>query len=176
MSRRMNHPTIKKVRFCLFAALLGGIAGAHAGETVVPRRSFRESKSYPHIFQPEGYLATSGPVPMNIEQKPAAFSKRLAPPLPENARGKEKPLPPLPEPNDEQAGAAPEKVMRAGHKKEELPLPEPDLGKVPEAVLRFFRERDGQAQPVQPNLFDPIFQPARASELPKGKATYVQKR
>lgn len=169
----MHHPMVK---ISLFAAILGGIPSAFAGDAVVPRRIFRESKTYPHIFQTEGYLAGSGPVPMNIEQKPPAFSKRAAPPLPEGAKGKEKPLPPLPDMKDEPADAAPDKVLRAGKNAEELPLPEPDLGKVPEAVLRFFRERDGQAQPVQPNLFDPIFQPARASELPKGKTTYVQKR
>ena len=112
---------------------------------------------------------------MRIEQRPAAFSKRLAPPLPDNAKGKEKPLPPLPDMKDDHADNGPDKVLRAGKKKEELPLPEPDLGKIPDAVLRFFRERDGQPQPVQPNLFDPIFQPARASELPKSKATYAQK-
>lgn len=168
----MNHRSVKK---CLIAAIVGGIPVANAGDSVVvPRRSFRESKTYPHIFQPEGYLAGSGPMPMHIEQRPAAFSKRTAPPLPDNAKGKEKPLPPL-DPKDEQADTATEKVIHVGKKKDDLPLPEPDLGKVPEAVLRFFRDRDGQPQALQPNLFDPIFQPARASELPKSKATYVQK-
>jgi len=167
----MNRQTVKN---CLIAAILGGISVAYAGDTVVPRRSFRESRTYPYIFQSEGYLAGSGPIHMRIEQKPPAFSKRTAPPLPENAKGKEKPVPP-PDPKEEQADTSRKKISRAGNRKEELPLPEPDLGKVPEAVLRFFRERDGQTQPVQPNLFDPIFQPARTSELPRSKATYVKK-
>ena len=172
----MSHPTVKSVKNCLLAAILGGVPSAYAGDAVVaPRRTFRESTTYPRIFKPEGYLATSGPVPMLIEDKPAAFSKRLAPPLPDNAKGKEKPLPPLPNLKDDRSDNGSNKILGAGKKREELPLPEPDLGQVPEAVLRFFREKDGQMQPVQPNLFDPIFQPARPNELPKSKATYVKK-
>jgi len=176
MSPRMNRQIVIK---SLIAVFLSGAVGAYAGEEVLPRRTFRESTTYPHIFRaeiysterPAGYLASSGPVPMRIEQKPAAFSKRLAPPLPEAAKGVEKPLPPL---SEAKAEAAPERDTRVRGKKEELPLPEPDVGKVPEDVMRFFREKDGQ-QGTRPYLFDPIFQTARPNELPKSKATYIKK-
>jgi hypothetical protein len=157
---------------CLAAALLAGTAAtAHAGEDEVPRRTFRESRTYPFIFRPEGYLASGGPVPMRIEQGPPPFSKRLAPPLPAAAKATEKPaLPPL-LPMDVHE---PANKSGKGGKKEELPLPEPDLGKVPDEVLGFFREKE-----ANPNkrlyLFDPIFQPARPNELPRSKATYTQK-
>ena len=140
--------------------MLLAAAAAHAGDDAVPRRTFRESRTYPYIFRPEGYLAQSGPVPMRIEQAPPKFSKRLAPPLPPGAKSPEKPAPVEPP-------AKPEK-------KEELPLPEPDLGKVPDEVLGFFRDKD--AHPGKRlYLFDPIFQPARPNELPRSKAKSIEK-
>ena len=164
----MIHPAATRT---LAAVLLSVVATAQAGDDVVPRRAFRESRTYPYVFQPEGYLATSGPVPMRFEQAPPKFSKRLAPPLPPAAKAPEKPILPLIEPKVEPPG----KTSKGG-KKEELPLPElePDLGKVPEEVLGFFREKE--ANPGKRiYLFDPIFQPARPHELPKSKATSLQK-
>ncbi|MEQ1854679.1 MAG: hypothetical protein ABMA01_24185 [Chthoniobacteraceae bacterium] len=163
---------------CLAATVLAAITVATAGETVVPRRTFRESGTYPRIFRPEGYLATGGPIPMRIEQKPAAFSKRLAPPLPAAAKGTEKPVPPKPAAQEEPPDAAPENETHTVGKKDELPLPQPDLGRTPDAVLGFFRDKDGGNNPQRGTrlfLFDPIFQPARPSELPRSKATYIQK-
>ena len=160
----MNHPVAPR---CLAAALLAGIAAAHAGGDDGPRRTFRESQTYPHIFRPEGYLATSGPVPMRIEHSLPTFSKRLAPPLPDAAKGTDKPVPPM-EPKE------PAKNAGKGGKKDDLPLPEPDMGKIPDEVLGFFRDKE--AHPGKRiYLFDPIFQPARPNELPKSKATYTSK-
>ncbi len=179
----MNCPIAMR---CLAAGVLAGAAAAHAGENIVPRegavsqenaaprRTFRESPVYPYIFRPEGYLATAGPVPMRIDERPASFLKRVAPPLPSAARGLDKPIPGLVEPKEELPEAAPEKEHRAPEKKEELPLPEPDLGKIPEAVMRFFREKQTQ-QDTRPYLFDPIFLPAPPNELPRSKASYIQK-
>ena len=153
---------------CLAAALLAGTCNARAGDDEVqaPRRTFRESQTYPFIFRPEGYLASSGPVPMRIEQGPPPFSKRLAPPLPPAAKGADRPVPPTPP-------AESKEPAKAG-KKEELPLPEPDLGRVPDEVLGFFRDKE--AHPGRRMyLFDPIFQPARPNELPRSKATYTTK-
>ena len=166
----MIHPAAMRL---LAAVLLAGVATAHAGDDAVPRRTFRESRTYPYVFHPEGYLASSGPVPMRIEQAPPKFSKRLAPPLQPGARAPEKPLPAPLESKGEPPSAKPEKNAHGG-KKEELPLPEPDLGKVPDEVLGFFRDKD--AQPAKRlYLFDPIFQPARPHELPKSKAISIQK-
>lgn len=164
----MIHPAATR---SLAAALMAVVATARAGDDAVPRKTFRESRTYPYVFQPEGYLATSGPVPMRFEQALPKFSKRTAPPLPAAARAPEKPVLPPIEPKVE----PPEKNSKRG-KKEELPLPElePDLGKVPEEVLGFFREKE--ANPGKRiYLFDPIFQPARPHELPKSKATSIQK-
>ncbi len=159
------------LRYLAAAMLAGAAAAAHAGEDEVPRRTFRESRTYPFIFRSEGYLATSGPVPMRIEQGPPPFSKRLAPPLPAAAKATEKPaLPPLPDMDAKD----PPKSSGKGGKKDDLALPEPDLGKVPDEVLGFFREKE--ANPAKRlYLFDPIFQPARPNELPKSKASYTQK-
>ena len=155
----MNHPAV-----CRLAAILLAAAAAHAGDDAAPRRTFRESRTYPYVFRSEGYLAASGPVPMRFEQAPPKFSKRLAPPLPPGAKSPEKPAPPPVEPP-----AKPEK-----NKRDELPLPEPDMGKVPDEVLGFFRDKD--AHPGKRiYLFDPIFQPARPNELSKSKATYIKK-
>lgn len=156
----MNHP----VALCCIAALLA-TAAVHAGDDA-PRRTFRESRTYPYIFRPEGYLASSGPVPMRLEQGPPPFSKRLAPPLPAAAKGADKPPA---EPAED-----PAKNAGKGGRKEELPLPEPDLGKVPDEVLGFFRDKEANAG-KRIYLFDPIFQPAHPNELPKSKATYVTK-
>ena len=162
----MNHSIAMR---CLAGALLAGFAAAaHAGGDDGPRRTFRESKTYPHIFLPEGYLASVGPVPMRIDHAPPPFSKRLAPPLPEAAKGADRPAPLPVEPKE------PEKRAGKGGKKEDLPLPEPDLGKVPDEVLGFFRDKE--AHPARRiYLFDPIFQPARSNELPRSKATYNSK-
>lgn len=162
-----HHVTLRH----LAAMLLAGTAAAHAGEDEVPRRTFRESRTYPFIFRPEGYLASGGPVPMRIEQGPPAFSKRLAPPLPAAAKAMEKPVVPPLLPMDVKEAV---KNSGTGGRKEELPLPEPDLGKVPDEVLGFFREKESNPS-KRIYLFDPIFQPARQNELPRSKATYTQK-
>ncbi len=165
----MNH----RVTLCHLAAALlaGSIGAAWAGDDEVPRRTFRESRTYPFVFRPEGYLASNGPVPMRIEQGPPPFSKRLAPPLPAAAKATEKPALPVLPPLDE-----PEPAKNTGKKsrKDDLALPEPDLGKVPDEVLGFFREKEANTS-KRLYLFDPIFQPARPNELPKSKASYTQK-
>ena len=106
---------------------------------------------------------------MIFEQPLPGFSKRLAPPLPPAAKGAEKPTPAPVEPKSEPPPEKPEKI-----KKEELPLPEPDMARVPDEVLGFFRDKE--AHPGKRiYLFDPIFQPARPNELPKSKAIYIKK-
>jgi len=148
-------------------------AAAHAGDDTVPRRTFRESRTYPYVFRPEGYLAGSGPLPMRFEPPPPKFAKRIAPPLPPAANGTVKPLPAAEDTKVEPPPDKPEKSNRGG-KKEELPLPEPDMGKVPDEVLGFFNDKD--ANPGKRiYLFDPIFQPARPNELPRSKANLTQK-
>lgn len=51
---------------------------------------------------------------------------------------------------------------------------QPDFSKVPDEVLEFFKNTEGR--PVRrAYLFDPIFQPVMPNDLPKSKATSVQK-
>lgn len=159
---------------CLATAILAGPAAALAGESVIPRRTFRESRTYPYIFRPEGYLAGAGPAPMRIEPKLPAFAKRLAPPLPAAAKGTEKPVSPAPDQVEEPPEKPPETETHSSGKKDDLPLPRPDLDKVPDAVLGFFKDKDARPS-TRLYLFDPIFQPARPNELPKSKALHSQK-
>ena len=43
-----------------------GLGSAQAGDGTVERREFKQSQTYPYVFRPVCYLATSGPVPMRF--------------------------------------------------------------------------------------------------------------
>lgn len=175
------------MRFTLLPALpalLLFAVGAElfAGETTLPRRHFKESRTYPYIFRSESYLATSGPVPVRFADPGPECGDRSAPALRDEAKGaaaaaavpaETLPVPPQPLAN---------RAASQSSSSIEPPLPEgaatngdgPDFAQIPDAVIDFFRQTEGK--PVRRNyLFDPIFQPATPAALPRSRATYREK-
>lgn len=147
---------------------------AWAGERVVARQQFKESTTYPFIFKAEGYLATKGPLPMRFGSAPPKCEQRQPPPppviakkeAPSEASTAETKAATEPQPPLEGAGNT---TVEVSSKKEQ-----PDFSKVPDEVLDFFKNTEGR--PVRrAYLFDPIFQPVTPDDLPKSKATSVQK-
>ena len=146
-----------------------------AGEAMVPREEFRQSRGYPYVFRNDSYLAMGGPVALRFAAAGPKCAQRNAPPLIGGAKGPEKPIsksavapvvsgePPV--------GPAPGVALpvEAGGGREEI-----DFNRIPSEVLDFFKNTEGR--PVsRAYLFDPIFQPAINYALPKSKATYQQK-
>ena len=143
-----------------------------AGEAMVPREEFRQSRGYPYVFRNDSYLAMGGPVALRFAVAGPKCAQRNAPPLIGGAKGPEKPIsksavaPVVPsgEPN-----VTPAVPVEAGGGREEI-----DFNRIPSEVLDFFKNTEGR--PVsRAYLFDPIFQPAINYALPKSKATYQQK-
>ena len=167
----------------LLAAALAG-APARAGDAVAEpaRKQFRQSSTYPYVFQPDCYLATKGPVPLRFSVAAPGCSQRSAPPLIEAAKGKEKAAAAAPAPAPAtgteviSTTAHPDAAYQPPVEKheEEQPADAVDFKRAPEEVLEFFRNNDGKAG-KRIYLFDPIFQPVLPNDLPKSKATYTQK-
>ena len=143
-----------------------------AGEAMVPREVFHQSRGYPYVFRNDSYLAMGGPVALRFGVAGPKCAQRNAPPLIGGAKGPEKPIsrsavaPVVPsgEPN-----VTPAVPVEAGGGREEI-----DFNRIPSEVLDFFKNTEGR--PVsRAYLFDPIFQPAINYALPKSKATYQQK-
>ena len=158
----------------LTSIALCATGSVRAGEPVVSRQQFKESVTYPFIFKAEGYLASKGPLPMRFASAPPKCEQRQ-PPAPPVIAKKETPAEAPsadakaslePPPSVEAAGNA---TVEASSKKEP-----PDFSRVPDEVLDFFKNTEGR--PVRrAYLFDPIFQPVTPDDLPKSKATSVQK-
>ena len=147
---------------------------ARAGDPVVPRQQFKESVTYPFIFKADGYLASRGPLPMRFGNAGPQCEQRQPPAPPVIA--KTEPAPEAPaadaktpaEPHSPQEGAV-STTVESSSKREQA-----DFSKVPDEVLDFFKNTEGR--PVRrAYLFDPIFQPVMPDDLPKSKATSVQK-
>ena len=161
--------------FAIFIGIALGSAGSlRAGDPVVPRQQFKESVTYPFIFKAEGYLAGKAPLPLRFGSAPPKCEQRQ-PPAPPVLAKKDAPVEPSaaepkaagePPQNPEPAAAG---TMESASKKEQ-----PDFSKVPDEVLDFFKNTEGR--PVRrAYLFDSIFQPVTPDDLPKSKATSVQK-
>lgn len=161
--------------FAILTCIAVGATGSlRAGDPVVTRQQFKESVTYPFIFKAEGYLASKGPLPMRFgnalpkcEQRqppaPPVIAKKDAPA--EASAVESKGTGELPAPEE----TATTITMKAASKMEQ-----PDFSKVPDEVLDFFKNTEGR--PVRrAYLFDPIFQPVTPDDLPKSKATSVQK-
>ena len=153
---------------------LGMMPSLDAGEPVLPRQQFKESPNYPFIFKADGYLASRGPLPMRFASAGPKCEQRQppAPPLiakketPSDAPVPDAGAPVEPAPKQE---AATNVTVESPSKREQ-----PDFSKVPDEVLDFFKNTEGR--PVRrAYLFDPIFQPVTPDDLPKSKATSVQK-
>ena len=158
----------------LTSIALGATGSIRAGEPVVARQQFKESVTYPFIFKAEGYLASRGPLPIRFGNALPICEQRQPPAPPVIGKKETSPETPAveskvnaePPPAPEGAGNA---TVEASSKKEQ-----PDFSKVPDEVLDFFKNTEGR--PVRrAYLFDPIFQPVTPDDLPKSKATSVQK-
>lgn len=157
----------------LTSLAIGVTASLRAGEPVVARQQFKESTTYPFVFKAEGYLASKGPLPMRFASAGPKCEQRQPPPppviakkeTPADGNASESKLPAeLPPPAE-----SGEKAIEVSTKREQ-----PDFSKVPDEVLDFFKNTEGR--PVRrAYLFDPIFQPVTHDDLPKSKATSVQK-
>ena len=71
--------------------LCGLLDPRKAGEGTVERREFKQSQSYPYVFRPVCYLATSGPVPLRFSVSPPECGDRRPPKLPDKAKNTPKP-------------------------------------------------------------------------------------
>jgi hypothetical protein len=167
---------------------LGALGVAHAGGDGVVRKEFKQSDTYPYVFRPICYLATSGPVPLRFSVAAPECGDRRAPKLTGGAKTNPKPepplvpvLPPVPPAAVEPAPVSSATSSSAGPAPaypppENAPAPKPasvDFAQFPvELVEAFKKGREGAE--TRNYLFDPIFQPALPDDLPKSKATYRQ--
>lgn len=165
----------------LLGALATGSAVQAGGNDLTPRKQFRQSPTYPFIFRPECYLATSGPVPLRFGAPAPECHARRAPALTPAAKGlpKEEPAAPVekeaapttPPPDLAPPAPPPDPAFPAPI---DAQAPKPgthDFSKVPDEVLEYFKNTEGR--PLRRDyLFDPIFLPALPNDLPKSKATY----
>ena len=165
---------MRNLPICLALLALGVGGYVRAGDAVAPRQPFKESVLYPHIFRAEGYLASRGPLPMRFSAPAPQCEQRRPPAAPVIASKEVSPESSLPEvklaAEPVAASAAPGITTMESTSK---PV-QPDFSKVPDEVLEFFKNTEGR--PVRrAYLFDPIFQPVTPDDLPKSKATSVQK-
>lgn len=161
------------------------------GDEVRPaRKEFRQSSTYPFVFEPVCYLENGGPLPLRFGAPIADCSHRDAPPLPkppENkaeqpAAGETEPLKTETEttqakssPVDVEAqskasapaGAYPPQTSTPAA----LPPDKPDFTKAPEEVMEYYKNPYKAPDPNR-HLFDPIFEPAVVHKGPPSKATY----
>jgi hypothetical protein len=174
--------------FHLLLVAACGLGTAHAGETMVERKEFKQSQSYPYVFRPACYLTTSGPVPLRFAVNPPECGDRRAPkltaaaksnPKPEIAVALDAPSPglakePIP------AAIPPQPVSStppAFPPPTNAPAPKPpavDFSQFPADLVEAFK-KGREAGDTRNYLFDPIFQPALPDDLPKSKATSKEK-
>jgi hypothetical protein len=177
---------MRNIARSLLAALCG-LVSARAGESTIERKEFKQAQSYPYVFRPVCYLATSGPVPLRFSVSPPECGDRRPPKLPDHARSTPKPEAPsppappaTPEPAPTPATSTPAPLSTpapAYPPPTNAPAPKPptvDFSQFPaELVEAFKRGREGAD--TRNYLFDPIFVPAVPDDLPKSKATLKEK-
>jgi hypothetical protein len=180
----LRHHRMRLSLLLILGTLAGGSAALAGGTDLTPRKQFRQSSTYPFIFRPECYLATTGPVPMRFAAPGPDCHARKAPKLTLAAKGAPKeepaapvekaPEPPPPPPPPAPDLSAPVPFGPAFPAPTDAQPPESsshDFSKVPDEVLEYFKNTEGR--PLRRDyLFDPIFQPALPNDLPKSKATY----
>lgn len=174
--------------FHLLLIAAAAIGTADAGETVVERREFKQSTTYPYVFRPVCYLATSGPVPLRFAVNPPDCGDRRAPKLTAAAKSNPKPAlsatPDAPIPGIAResipAPIAPPPATStppAFPPPTNAPAPKPtavDFSQFPADLVEAFK-KGREAGDTRNYLFDPIFQPALPDDLPKSKATSKEK-
>jgi hypothetical protein len=174
-------------RFLLVAVC--GIGTAKAGDTVIERKEFKQSQTYPYVFRPVCYLATSGPVAMRFSVSGPDCGDRRPPKLTPAARSNPKPEPAAAALEAPIPGLAPEPAPAAAPVQQttstspayppptNAPTPKPpavDFSQFPADLVEAFKKGRDSAE-ARNYLFDPIFQPALPDDLPKSKATYKEK-
>ena len=167
---------MRKLSIFLILALSAAMPAAWAGDTVVVRKEFRQSSTYPFVFRADSYLASTGPAPMRFAPAAPHCREIKAPPLTSAAKGAGREDPAETPKIAAATGAAttPAPAHAAPANAPQPPRDDIDFERLPDEVLDFFKNTEGR--PVRrAYLFDPIFQPALPNELPKSKATYQQK-
>jgi hypothetical protein len=172
-------------RFLLVA--LCAVGSARAGESTIERKEFKQSQSYPYVFRPVCYLATSGPVPLRFSVSPPECGDRHPPKLPDKARHTPKPEAPSTPPPPTAPEAAPTPVPPTPTASStpaptyppptNAPAPKPptvDFSQFPAELVEAFKKGRESAD-TRNYLFDPIFVPAVPDDLPKSKATLKEK-
>lgn len=176
--------------FHLLLVTACGIGTALAGGDPVERKEFKQSQSYPYVFRPVCYLATSGPVPLRFAVNPPDCGDRRAPKLPPAAKNTPKPevaattdlpipgIPTEPAPAPVPAPAPPTTSTPPAYPPPtNAPAPKPsavDFSQFPAELVEAFK-KGREAGEARNYLFDPIFQPALPDDLPKSKATLKEK-
>lgn len=185
----MVRKLLSKIGMPIFARMvlltLLATGAATGGETVVERKEFKQSESYPYVFRPVCYLATSGPVPLRFAVSPPECGDRRAPKLTGNAKTNVKPEMPAPPviPPPSAPTAEPPSTSTSSSTPPAFPpptnapAPKPpavDFSQIPTELVEAFKKgRDGSE--TKNYLFDPIFQPALPDDLPKSKASIHEK-
>ena len=174
-------------RFLLLA--ICAIGTAKAGDTMIERKEFKQSTTYPYVFRPVCYLATSGPVPLRFTVAAPDCGERQAPKLPAAARNtpkpeiSENPAAPIPGIATEPVHATPQPppisstTPPAFPPPTNAPAPKPpavDFSQFPVELVEAFKKGRESAE-ARNYLFDPIFQPALPDDLPKSKANFKEK-
>lgn len=177
-----------------FAAIR--LASGGDGSSAPNRKMFRQSATFPHVFEAVSYLENGGPVPLRFGAPIVDCSQRTPPALTlakktdDKAEQKidtaavaqtaEKPevvtteakshVPATAEPNQEQPAAYPPPVSGPAA----LSPENPDFNRAPDEVLEFYKNPYNTPHSNQ-HLFDPIFEPAAVHTAPPSKATYRQR-
>lgn len=174
--------------FRLLLVTACGLGTAHAGGSGEERKEFKQSQTYPYVFRPVCYLATSGPVPLRFAVNPPDCGDRRPPkltaaakntPKPEISATTDAPIPgiaketsPAPAPIPPVTSTPP-----AFPPPTNAPAPKPpavDFSQFPADLVEAFK-KGREAGDSRNYLFDPIFQPALPDDLPKSKATAKEK-
>lgn len=177
-------------RLILIAAC--GAGTALAGGEATERKEFKQSQTYPYVFRPVCYLATSGPVPLRFSVGAPDCGDRRGPLLTSAARHTPKPEPPVltatPIPGiPVEPAPAPAPVATttttastqppAFPPPANAPAPKPptvDFSQFPAELVEAFKKGRESAD-ARNYLFDPIFLPAVPDDLPRSKATLKEK-
>lgn len=180
------------VRFSAIILLLLAFMAtqARSGQETPPRerQEFKQSKTYPYVFVPVGYLSNGGPLPLLFGPAASDCENRNPPPLPKNTKKETpaaaaetgpsptpaisapqtptpaapspSPIPVAPPPASEQpAPANPEMPAYPPPDVQTLPQGDSlDLNKYPAEVIGIFKNPYTVPKSRQ-HFFDPVFEP-----------------
>jgi hypothetical protein len=189
---------IVRCLFLLLALLAASRAGEPSPDPGGGRRQFRESTTYPYVFEPVHYLEQGPPKPLRFGEKANDCARHNPPALPPEAK-KDKAVPPsvsvpaltqpfaaaLPPETKAQPAPppSPEAKPAPEHAPESKPAVPPaapeqvpealDTSKYPDEVVDYFKNPYNVPK-SRKHFFDTIFEPAAAPTPDASKATYRQ--